>query len=149
MLSHRGAAHSRAVAHSRCQGTKEVGPLCDGSMRKFLKDGDTVIMSGTCTHATDGYKIGFGECSGLILPADTTPIVPPAPPPLIALKDVSLLSYWRSSCSWRVRIALAFYGVPCVSTATLTPTRAALRRAAMAARAFGAVVCACSLVAPG
>ena len=27
------------------------------------------------------------------------------------MKDVKLYSYWRSSCSWRVRIALALKGV--------------------------------------
>jgi len=37
--------------------------------------------------------------------------VPPPPPPA-ALSDVRLNSYWRSSSSWRVRIALAFFGVP-------------------------------------
>ena len=93
------------------QGTKEVGPLCDGSMRKFLKDGDTVAIRGKCVHPS-GYTIGFGECTGVILPAKTAaPPVPPPPPPA-ALSDVRLNSYWRSSTSWRVRIALAFFGVP-------------------------------------
>ena len=27
------------------------------------------------------------------------------------MKDVKLYSYWRSSCSWRVRIALALKGI--------------------------------------
>ena len=27
------------------------------------------------------------------------------------MKDVKLYSYWRSSCSWRVRLALALKGV--------------------------------------
>jgi len=93
------------------QGTKEVGPLCDGSMRKFLRDGDTVAMSGTCTHPTLGYKLGFGECLGQLLPADSTPPPPVPPPPAVALNNVTLNSYWRSSCSWRVRVALDFYGV--------------------------------------
>ena len=92
------------------QGTKEVGPLCDGSMRKFLKDGDEVAMRGVCRHSS-GYTIGFGECLGKVLPASSA--LPPslAPPSACALRDVTLYSYWRSSCSWRVRIALAFYGV--------------------------------------
>jgi len=39
----------------------------DGSERTFLEDGDTVIMKG---HAEkDGVRIGFGECSGEILPS--------------------------------------------------------------------------------
>ncbi len=41
--------------------------LADGTERKFINDGDTVIMRG---HAEkDGVKIGFGECKGKILPA--------------------------------------------------------------------------------
>jgi len=41
--------------------------LPDGSERKFLEDGDSVIMRG---HAEkDGIRIGFGECRGSILKA--------------------------------------------------------------------------------
>ncbi|CAN5390088.1 fumarylacetoacetase [soil metagenome] len=39
----------------------------DGSERKFLEDGDTVIMKGHCER--DGVRIGFGECVGKILAA--------------------------------------------------------------------------------
>ena len=39
----------------------------DGSFRKFLKDGDNVVMRGFCQG--DGYKIGFGPCDGKVLPA--------------------------------------------------------------------------------
>jgi len=92
------------------QGTKEVGPLSDGSMRKFLKDGDTVTMRGVCRHPS-GYRIGFGECIGTVLPAAASPPQALAPPPAVTICDVILQSYWRSSCSWRVRVALAFYGV--------------------------------------
>ncbi|MBS1582507.1 MAG: fumarylacetoacetase, partial [Bacteroidetes bacterium] len=47
-------------------GTKPL-TLADGSERKFLQDGDTVVMRG---HAEkDGVRIGFGEVSGKILPA--------------------------------------------------------------------------------
>jgi len=41
--------------------------LPNGEERKFLQDGDTLILSGSCKG--DGYTIGFGECSGTILPA--------------------------------------------------------------------------------
>jgi fumarylacetoacetase len=41
--------------------------LPGGGERKFLNDGDTVIMSGYCSG--DGYKVGFGEVTGKILPA--------------------------------------------------------------------------------
>ncbi|MCB0792028.1 MAG: fumarylacetoacetase [Flavobacteriales bacterium] len=48
---------------------KGTGPLKvhDGSERKFLEDGDTLIMRG---HAEkDGVRIGFGEVRGEVLPA--------------------------------------------------------------------------------
>ena len=92
------------------QGTKEVGPLSDGTTRKFLKDGDVVTLRGVCNGPH--FSIGFGECAGQVLPAGSTAPVPAAPPVACVLRDVELHSYWRSSCSWRVRIALAFYGVP-------------------------------------
>lgn len=41
--------------------------LPGGEQRKFLADGDTVILRGWCEG--DGYRIGFGECSGKVLPA--------------------------------------------------------------------------------
>lgn len=41
--------------------------LADGSDRRFIEDGDTVIMRG---HAEkNNVRIGFGECKGKILPA--------------------------------------------------------------------------------
>lgn len=41
--------------------------LPDGEERKFLQDGDELIISGWCNG--DGYKIGYGEVSGKILPS--------------------------------------------------------------------------------
>lgn len=42
--------------------------LPDGTERKFLQDGDEVIMRAWCER--DGYRrIGFGECRGIIEPA--------------------------------------------------------------------------------
>lgn len=41
--------------------------LPDDEERKFINDGDTVIMKGYCKG--DGYNIGFGEVTGKILPA--------------------------------------------------------------------------------
>lgn len=40
----------------------------DGSERKFIEDGDTVIIKGVAEK--DGIRIGFGECRGKILPAN-------------------------------------------------------------------------------
>lgn len=49
------------------KGTKPL-PMADGSERKFIQDGDTVIMRGHCQSA-DGIRIGFGEVVGKLLPA--------------------------------------------------------------------------------
>ncbi|XP_061185436.1 fumarylacetoacetase-like [Saccostrea echinata] len=48
------------------KGTKTVD-LGNGETRKFLKDGDDVIMTGYCEK--DGVRIGFGSCTGQVLPA--------------------------------------------------------------------------------
>lgn len=40
--------------------------LSSGEERKFLQDGDTLTMRGYCQG--DGYRIGFGEVTGKILP---------------------------------------------------------------------------------
>ncbi|MCB0644964.1 MAG: fumarylacetoacetase [Phaeodactylibacter sp.] len=39
----------------------------DGSERKFIQDGDTVVIKGHCEKG--GLRIGFGEASGKVLPA--------------------------------------------------------------------------------
>lgn len=48
------------------KGTKPL-EMNDGSERKFIKDGDTVIMRGYSEK--DGVRIGFGEVSTKVLPA--------------------------------------------------------------------------------
>ncbi|XP_042330123.1 fumarylacetoacetase [Sceloporus undulatus] len=48
------------------KGTKAID-LGNGQSRKFLQDGDEVIITGYCQGK--GYCIGFGECSGKVLPA--------------------------------------------------------------------------------
>lgn len=40
----------------------------DGTERRFIEDGDTVIIKGFAEK--DGVRIGFGECKGKILPPD-------------------------------------------------------------------------------
>ncbi len=43
--------------------------LPNGEIRKFLEDYDEIIMKGFCER--EGYRrIGFGECRGMVLPAD-------------------------------------------------------------------------------
>ena len=48
---------------------KEPIELPSGEVRRFLEDYDEIIMKGYCER--DGFrKIGFGECRGMVLPAD-------------------------------------------------------------------------------
>jgi len=42
--------------------------LSSGAKRAFLEDGDEVVLRGWCQG--QGYRVGFGKCSGTVLPAD-------------------------------------------------------------------------------
>lgn len=87
------------------------------AIRKFLKDGDTVVMSGYAQG--DGYRIGFGQVSGKVLPAGATTKEAEAAEAKArqqaergaGLRNLKLYSYWRSTSSWRVRLALALKGL--------------------------------------
>lgn len=46
--------------------TKPIN-LPSGETRTFLEDNDTLIMRGYAQGP--GYRIGFGECSGQVMPA--------------------------------------------------------------------------------
>jgi fumarylacetoacetase len=48
------------------RGTKPL-PLPNGEQRSFLQDGDRITMTGWCQG--EGYRVGFGEVTGRILPA--------------------------------------------------------------------------------
>ncbi|DBA76455.1 hypothetical protein WJX79_006618 [Trebouxia sp. C0005] len=48
------------------QGTRQVA-LNSGQQRTFIEDGDTITLTGYCQG--DSYRVGFGECSGKVLPA--------------------------------------------------------------------------------
>jgi fumarylacetoacetase len=49
------------------RGTEPI-TLPSGEQRRFLEDGDEVIMRGFCER--DGFtRIGFGDCRGTVLPA--------------------------------------------------------------------------------
>lgn len=99
------------------KGTREVPLGSSGQVRKFLRDGDTVVIKGwACTDAASG-RVGFGECSGKVLPAlkegEKVDV-----PPVIALsgeqryQNFKLYGYWKSSATWRVRIALQAKSIP-------------------------------------
>ena len=46
--------------------TKDV-PIGNGESRKMIMDGDEIIMTGYAQG--DGYRVGFGQCAGKVLPA--------------------------------------------------------------------------------
>lgn len=48
-------------------GQKEI-KLKDGQVRKFILDDDQIIMTGWC-ESPEGYKVGFGDCVGKVLPS--------------------------------------------------------------------------------
>ncbi|MDP1535341.1 MAG: fumarylacetoacetate hydrolase family protein, partial [Rubrivivax sp.] len=51
-------------------GGKTLLTLASGEQRRFLEDGDSVVLRGRCTRA--GYRsIGFGACEGTVLAALT------------------------------------------------------------------------------
>ena len=50
---------------------KEPLVLDGGARRSFIEDGDTLTLSGWAQG--DGYRIGFGACTGTILPAPDRP----------------------------------------------------------------------------
>lgn len=53
-------------------GGKEPLELTTGQSRSFLQDGDKLTLSGQAQG--EGYLIGFGECSGVVLPALSDPL---------------------------------------------------------------------------
>lgn len=101
------------------KGSRMVQLGTTGEERKFLKDGDTVVMRGWCSK--DGHgRVGFGECSGKVLPplllgeeADGQAVgQPDTIPDRGRYQNFKLFSFWKSSASWRVRIALAAKKIP-------------------------------------
>ncbi len=52
-------------------GGKEPLTLDTGETRTFIEDGDTLTLKGNARG--DGYTIGFGDCTGAILPAPVFP----------------------------------------------------------------------------
>jgi fumarylacetoacetase len=50
---------------------KNAITLADGSTRRFIEDGDELTLTGWCQG--EGYRVGFGACTGTILPAHPLP----------------------------------------------------------------------------
>lgn len=63
--------HQRGSLLELSWGGKEPLELSTGQSRSFLQDGDKLTLSGQAQG--DGYLIGFGECSGVVLPALSDP----------------------------------------------------------------------------
>ena len=59
--------HQRGALLELSWGGKEPIILETGDSRSFLEDGDTLTLSGAAQG--DGFTIGFGDCTGTILPA--------------------------------------------------------------------------------
>lgn len=59
--------HQRGSLLELSWGGKEPLTLDTGETRSFLEDGDTLTLEGAATG--DGYTIGFGPCTGTLLPA--------------------------------------------------------------------------------
>ena len=57
-----------AAGVMRREGGKAPLSLPNGEVRSFLDDGDELILAARC-EAPGAVAIGFGECSGKVLPA--------------------------------------------------------------------------------
>ena len=43
--------------------------MADGVQRTSIQDGDTIVMKGVCEiQGPAGFRVGFGECAGTVLP---------------------------------------------------------------------------------
>ena len=110
-VSETGPASFVSMLDLSWKGTKEV-PV-GNQTRKFLHDGDAVIMRAWCKKDECG-RIGFGKCCTKILPAGTAISIPGHTTPATSRRyqDFKLYGYWRSSSTWRVRMVLRYKGVP-------------------------------------
>ncbi|WP_419738358.1 fumarylacetoacetase [Ruegeria sp.] len=59
--------HNRGSLLELSWGAKEPFALDTGETRSFVEDGDTLTLTGAAMG--DGYRIGFGECTGQVLAA--------------------------------------------------------------------------------
>lgn len=59
---------SRGSLLEQNEGGKSVVKLNGGEERKFLEDGDKINITGVCGTDDEAF-VGFGDCSGEILPA--------------------------------------------------------------------------------
>jgi fumarylacetoacetase len=62
------AGEAGAIVELSLGGSRDVPLPSSGEVRRFLEDGDRVILRGWCDKP-GAARIGFGECSGQVLPA--------------------------------------------------------------------------------
>ena len=120
-------------------GTRDIA-LQNGEVRKFLEDGDVVVIEGSCAAKEGWGRVGFGQCSGRVLPAIPYPYndsryVKEEPMEVVKEEkqqkqnggeeeeevmvnqpkskfiNFELMGFFRSMCTWRVRIALFAKGI--------------------------------------
>lgn len=60
-------AHERGSLLEMTEGGKQDITVSEGKTRRFLDDGDSIIMRGFCEK--NGVRVGFGDCEGRIEPA--------------------------------------------------------------------------------
>jgi len=90
------------------KGTKEI--LVGNQVRKFLHDGDTVIMRGCCEK--DGWgRVGFGECRATVLPP-TRQLRSGGDAVNARYRSFKLYGFCQSSSTWRVRMVLDYKNIP-------------------------------------
>jgi len=70
--------------------------------------GKATVPASAASVPGGGYAAGS---AAPLAPAAATAPAEAAAAADVGIKDAVLYSYWRSSCSWRVRIALAYHGV--------------------------------------
>ena len=79
--------------------------------RKFVADNDIVSMGGYAVGPEGKFRVGFGEVTGRVLPAGTE--INNNKKQRTDTSKYTLHSYWRSTSSWRVRIAMALQEIDC------------------------------------
>ncbi|KAL6771357.1 hypothetical protein ACKKBG_A26025 [Auxenochlorella protothecoides x Auxenochlorella symbiontica] len=66
-ISSEGPGGAGCLLEATLNGTKPVALQSAGTHRAWLQDGDRVVLTGHCQG--EGYRVGFGECAGTLLPA--------------------------------------------------------------------------------
>jgi fumarylacetoacetase len=62
------AGEAGAMVELSLGGSRDVPLPSTGQVRRFLEDGDSVVLRGWCEKA-GAARIGFGHCQGQVLPA--------------------------------------------------------------------------------